>query len=179
MAFITITPRLQVVVGGVYIDRLDLKFLPAGGIICTPHEKARYELVFPKPKLSRYLLTSARSNDWWMYFTAEYGDGSWTIERAAGFDDRIDINDIRLIGGLEILPAKAADGTPATLGRRMMLYFEGATVRARDSVRQPVAADVPVAGYVYVAGGGTVLVSCRVLCEHRGVRSRCSQSTLR
>ena len=106
LAFITITPRLQVVVGGVYIDRVDLKFLPAGGVICTPHEKARYELVFPKPKLSKYLLTSASSNDWWWYLTAEYGGGSWTIERAAGFDDRIDINDIRVMAGLEILPAQ-------------------------------------------------------------------------
>jgi hypothetical protein len=134
LAFITITPRLQLVIGGVYIDRVDLKFLPAGGVICTPHEKARYEIVFPKPKLSRYLLTSARSNDWWVYFTAEYGGGSWTIERVTGVDDRIDINDIRLIGGLEILPAKAADGTQPTLGRRMMLYFEGGYVFEREIV---------------------------------------------
>jgi hypothetical protein len=69
-----------------------------------------------------------------VYFTAEYGGGSWTIERVTGVDDRIDINDIRLIGGLEILPAKAADGTQPTLGRRMMLYFEGGYVFEREIV---------------------------------------------
>jgi hypothetical protein len=134
LAFITITPRLQMVIGGVYIDRVDLKFLPAGGVIWTPHEKARYEIVFPKPKLSRYLLTSARSSDWWGYLTAEYGGGSWTIERAAGFDDRIDINDIRVMAGLEILPAQAADGTQPAFGRRLMLYFEGGYVFEREIV---------------------------------------------
>jgi hypothetical protein len=90
--------------------------------------------VFPKPKISKYLLTSARSNDWWCYLTAEYGGGSWTIERAAGFNDRIDINDIRVMAGLEILPAQAADGTQPTFGRRLMMYFEGGYVFEREIV---------------------------------------------
>ena len=31
----------------------------------------------------------------------EYGGGAWTIERADGTTDAVDINDIRISGGLE------------------------------------------------------------------------------
>jgi hypothetical protein len=43
---------------------------------------------------------------WYWYVAGEYGGGSWTVDRpAAGVNpelgDQIDINDIRVIGGLE------------------------------------------------------------------------------
>ncbi|MFN9880198.1 MAG: hypothetical protein ACK557_17145, partial [Planctomycetota bacterium] len=37
----------------------------------------------------------------WGYVGQEYGAGSWTIERLAGFDDQVDINDKRVVFGLE------------------------------------------------------------------------------
>ena len=37
----------------------------------------------------------------WSYIANEFGGGAWTIQRADGTSDRIDINDIRVSGGIE------------------------------------------------------------------------------
>jgi len=36
------------------------------------------------------------------YVAGEYGGGAWTIQRADGTDDRVDINDIRASAGIEM-----------------------------------------------------------------------------
>jgi hypothetical protein len=41
------------------------------------------------------------NHDVWWYVSGEYGGGAWTVQRDGGFSDRIDINDIRLILGIE------------------------------------------------------------------------------
>ena len=91
--------------GVIYLDRLNVKFLPAGGVIWTDHPDAqaqtfRYEIFFPKPKLAHRLWTTATAN-WWGYVGGEYGGGSWTIHRVAGGKDQFDYNDIRVAVGLD------------------------------------------------------------------------------
>ena len=56
-------------------------------------------LVFPNPKVRKFM-TAIGNTKWWWYVAGEYGGGSWTVERETT-DDRIDINDIRAIGGVE------------------------------------------------------------------------------
>jgi hypothetical protein len=56
-------------------------------------------LVFPNPKVRKFL-TAIGNTKWYGYAAGEYGGGSWTVERQTT-DDRIDYNDIRVIGGLE------------------------------------------------------------------------------
>ncbi len=64
----------------------------------------RWEIYFPRPKLSQRLTTLGNTDLWW-YVAAEYGGGSWTVERTlgplAGSSDQVDINDIRVYGGFE------------------------------------------------------------------------------
>ena len=42
-----------------------------------------------------------RNTDLWFYVAAEYGGGAWTIRRADGDGDWVDINDYRAFGGIE------------------------------------------------------------------------------
>ncbi|MCA9246568.1 MAG: hypothetical protein KDA42_05615 [Planctomycetales bacterium] len=105
LGVLSFTPTVQVALGVVYFDRVDLKLLPAGGIIWTPHPDARYEILFPRPRLARRL-TTIGTTEWWVYAAGEYGGGSWTVRRdlpggAGTFGDRFDINDLRAIGGIE------------------------------------------------------------------------------
>lgn len=87
--------------GGVYyINRNRLKLLPAFGLLWTPNSQTRFNIFFPRPKLAQRLTTLGTQDVWW-YVSGEYGGGAWTIERANGSSDRIDINDIRLILGVE------------------------------------------------------------------------------
>jgi len=95
-----LTPAWMLKVGVVYLDRNDIKLLPAGGLLWTPTPQVRFDFFFPQPKLSAYLTTVGRFEVWW-YAAAEYGGGAWTIERTDGTSDRIDINDIRVSGGFE------------------------------------------------------------------------------
>jgi hypothetical protein len=95
-----LTPTLTAKVGAMYLDRNKIKILPAGGLLWTPTPNVRFDIFFPQPKLSAYLTTVGRFELWW-YAAGEYGGGAWTIERADGTSDRVDINDIRVSGGFE------------------------------------------------------------------------------
>jgi hypothetical protein len=96
---ISVSPQLDVLVGVVYLDRLRVQILPAGGFHYRPNDLWDMYIVFPNPKLRRRF-RSLGNTDWWWYVAGEYGGGSWTVNRA-GLDDRIDYNDIRFVTGFE------------------------------------------------------------------------------
>ena len=88
-----------------YLDRVDVKLLPAAGVFFVPSPNLKIDAYFPRPRLA------ARIPNWgntevWAYLGGEYGGGSWTVRRLMGPDvisDRIDINDLRVFTGLEWL----------------------------------------------------------------------------
>jgi hypothetical protein len=100
LAVVTLTPTLQILGGVVYLDRVDIKLLPAGGLIWMPNADTRWEILFPNPKLASRLTNLANSELWW-YVAGEYGGGSWTFEQTSGASNQFDYNDIRVILGLE------------------------------------------------------------------------------
>ncbi len=91
----------QFVFGVVYLDREDLKLLPAAGMIMWFSEGSRLELIFPKPKYT-YRIEKSEARERWLYVAGEFGGGSWAVRRAAtGVDDVVTYSDLRLIGGVE------------------------------------------------------------------------------
>src|SRR5690606_15806515 len=99
LARIALTPNLDVLFGAVYLDRVDVKLLPAGGFYYRPTPDWDMYLVFPNPKVRKYL-ASIGNTKWYGFAAGEYGGGSWTARRQTT-DDRFDYNDIRISGGLE------------------------------------------------------------------------------
>lgn len=99
LGVVSITPNLDLLVGVVYLDRMRVKILPAGGFHYRPNSVWDMYIVFPNPKLRRRF-QSMGNTDWWWYVAGEYGGGSWTVNRS-GMNDRIDYNDIRLVTGFE------------------------------------------------------------------------------
>ncbi|MCA8987190.1 MAG: hypothetical protein KDA78_06095 [Planctomycetaceae bacterium] len=100
MAIFMPSPQLQWVLGVVYLNREDVGLLPAVGVTWSPTEDRRIELMFPRPRaLQRIAKDGERET--WMYLAAEFGGGSWAVERASGADDVITIRDYRLLAGLE------------------------------------------------------------------------------
>lgn len=97
---IRITPRATIKLGVLYLDRNKIKLLPAGGLLWQPNPDTRFDLFFPEPKLAHYLSTVGNTDTWW-YAGGYYGGGSWTVQRTAGAKESIDINDLRLVLGLE------------------------------------------------------------------------------
>ncbi len=100
IGIITISPTTQVVLGVVYLDRLTVKLLPVFGLIWVPNPDARFDIVFPQPKLS-YRMTTYGTTEWWWYLGGEFGGGTWHFQREDGQDDAFQDNDLRLILGLE------------------------------------------------------------------------------
>ena len=99
-AFIFQTSPTLALKGGVaYINRVDIDLLPIAGVIWTPNPYTVFDITFPNPKLSHFAWRWGNTDVWW-YLAGEYGGGSWEIDTAIP-GPRVDINDIRLIGGLE------------------------------------------------------------------------------
>jgi hypothetical protein len=91
---------MRLAIGGTYLDREDISWLPIGGVIWIPSEDWRYELMFPRPRIAhRYLVEGQRER--WVYVLGELGGGSWAIERVGGAADIGTYRDIRLLVGVE------------------------------------------------------------------------------
>lgn len=95
--------QTKVALGIVYLDRTDLSLLPAFGIIYTPHDDARWELIMPRPRVAW------RPHGWcgpddWLYIAGEFGSGTWAITRASGAEDVVNYSDYRLVFGWERKP---------------------------------------------------------------------------
>ena len=97
---VRLTPTSTFRAGIYYIDRNKIKLLPAFGLLWMPNQDTRFDLFFPEPKLSHYLATLGNADVWW-YLNGYYGGGAWTIKQTDGTLDSIDINDIRVMLGLE------------------------------------------------------------------------------
>ena len=144
LGIFTVSPAWQVVAGVVYLDRNRVKLLPAGGLIWTPHQDVRWEILFPQPKLSQRL-TTVGNIQWWWYVGGEYGGDAWTIERADGTRDSVDYNDIRVYGGIEWLPCEGVNRLSGSIElgyvfERELLYLN--TLRFKPSETYMVRASL-------------------------------------
>ena len=106
-----------------YFDRVDLKLLPAVGVFLAPNQDIRFDVYFPRPKLA-HRLPNFRNLEAWGYVGAEYGGGSWAIERLSGADDQVDINDVRAFLGIEWMGPRGRTGLAefGYLFEREMIY---------------------------------------------------------
>ncbi len=105
LGVLAFSPQLDLLLGAWYLDRNDVKLLPAGGFHWRPNSEWDAYLVFPNPKIRKRSI-NVGSSQWWVYVAGEYGGGRWTLERdpagvALGADDDIDYNDLRAIFGFE------------------------------------------------------------------------------
>ncbi len=94
------TPNCSIKLGVLYLDRLRIKLLPAGGVLWTPNPQTRFDIFFPEPKLA-HACSAIWTTDTWWYLAGYYGGGSWTVQRTDGSAERIDINDYRVTLGIE------------------------------------------------------------------------------
>jgi hypothetical protein len=96
--------NLRVVAGVIYLDRYDVNLLPAGGLLWTPSDDQRHELIFPRPRLAWRVAESGRAAQW-VYLAGEFGGNQWAVRRDSGADDVVVYHDYRLLVGWERRPA--------------------------------------------------------------------------
>jgi hypothetical protein len=102
LGVIRMNPAWALKLGVTYLDRADIKLLPAIGLLWTPDPQTRWDIYFPEPKLAKYWTTVQNTEVWW-YLGAEYGRGSWTAENLNNVlgSTRFDLNDIRVYLGID------------------------------------------------------------------------------
>ncbi|MBC8355527.1 MAG: hypothetical protein H8E66_26410 [Planctomycetes bacterium] len=92
--------QVQVVFGVLYLNRNDVRLLPAGGVIWNPSLDRRYEMIFPRPKLAHRIDAGPGYEDW-LYVGGEFGGNSWAYDSGGGIVDTVTLRDYRLLLGLE------------------------------------------------------------------------------
>lgn len=104
----TYSETLQLVLGVIYLNRTNLRMIPAAGLIWTPDEDTRFELTAPRPTIARRSYADD-CTEHWFYIAGELGGGTWAIEQN-GVRDLMTYNDYRILLGWE---RKTASGLSA------------------------------------------------------------------
>lgn len=109
LLWMRLSPVSTVKLGVEYLDRVEIKLLPAGGLFWTPDPNTRLSFYFPRPKFAKRF-PNFGNVEVWGYVSGEYGGGSWTIKREANFSDQVDLNDMRVMAGLEWIGVRGVTG---------------------------------------------------------------------
>ena len=87
LGVVTLSPQWRAELGVVYLDRLSIKLLPAGGLIWTPNPDVRFDFVFPYPKFAERI-SNVGNYEVWAYLRGEYGGGQWSVIHVNGTFER-------------------------------------------------------------------------------------------
>ncbi len=132
----TCGPNLKLLLGAAYLDREDIGVLPAGGLIWTPYDELKFELIVPRPRIAARLACDGDVEDW-AYFAGEFGGGTWAIRRTGGGSDVLNYRDWRLVLGIE---RKAVHGPNTRLelayvfGRELQFDSAAADITPTDTI---------------------------------------------
>ena len=90
--------NLRVVAGVIYLDRYDVNLLPAGGLLWTPADDRRFELIFPRPRLAWRIAERPKAAHW-AYLAAEFGGNQWAMQSATGADEVV-VSETDILDGI-------------------------------------------------------------------------------
>lgn len=95
-------PHWNLVGGVAVIRQLKSKLLPMGGVIWTPSEDMRMELMIPRPRIARRIWQQ-ESGELWCYAAGQFGGGSWSVADTPTENVLVSSSDLRLILGIETI----------------------------------------------------------------------------
>lgn len=93
-------PDLQLVLGAAWINLENRRVLPVAGVVWSPSDDLRLDLVCPEGRVSIKLKEMTEKTRWFYLSGAFYGR-TWQIERANGTLDLVTYSDLRFGCGIE------------------------------------------------------------------------------
>lgn len=93
-------PKLQLVVGALYLGREDWPAVPVGGVIWKRSDEWRYELVVPRPRIYYRPFVNGDVQHW-TFLGGEFGGNTWAVDRPGDIADKLTYSDLRLVVGYE------------------------------------------------------------------------------
>ena len=94
------TATAKWILGVIYLDRKDISILPAVGLIWTPSDIVRFDLVFPRPE-AKWMVLDCAGVEWWAFIAGELGGNSWAYQQVDGTGDELTYRDYRVTLGIE------------------------------------------------------------------------------
>ena len=107
----TLNPTTKLVLGAAYLARFDENFIPVGGILWTPDDDTKFEILFPEPKLARRIWHergAGGETNTWVYVAGEFAGDAWAIAMQNGQNEQVVLRDCRLIFGIDARKSKAS-----------------------------------------------------------------------
>lgn len=91
--------------GAVYLDREDVRLLPALGFVWTPRPTFKIDGMIPRPRAAWRLWKDGPNAEGWVYLGGSFGGNSWAVTRDSGQSDQLTLRDYRVLAGYEVLRA--------------------------------------------------------------------------
>jgi hypothetical protein len=121
--------KTKLVLGAAYLDRPDEEVIPIGGVVWTPSDDWKFDLLFPHPIISRRVCfpwDAEGKSEHWAYLACEFWGDAWAMKRTDGLTDQVVLSDCRIILGLE-------HKVPGGLGSRVEVgYVFDRRIRCSD-----------------------------------------------
>ena len=105
---LTLGDRWTLVGGAAVVRQLDLAVLPVGGLIYSPHETARLELLVPRARYAQRVLSTRRNGDVWLYAACQFGGGTWSVALPDDTATLVTYSDLRAVLGYEWFSSASA-----------------------------------------------------------------------
>jgi hypothetical protein len=102
------SPHWNALGGLAYVRQLQSRLLPIGGLIWSPNEDTRLELVIPKPRLVRRFRDDENGTAFW-YVAGQLGGGAWAIADTPTTNVLVSYSDLRVLVGIESIHVAGRD----------------------------------------------------------------------
>jgi hypothetical protein len=107
---IAVTKTWTLLAGAAVVRQLDMRVLPVGGLVWTPNEANRLEVLVPRSRLARRVLTFDGGGAAWTYAACQFGGGTWAIALPDDTTAVVTSSDLRAILGLEWFRSRTVAG---------------------------------------------------------------------
>lgn len=111
IAIRTLSPEWQIAFGVIYLDRDDIRAMPGGGMIWTPNDGCKMEMLFPRPRMM-WRMSGDDTQSRWLYLGGEFAGGTYGIFRPnvapyfVNGNDTVTYSAMRMFVGYEAKRAK-------------------------------------------------------------------------
>lgn len=107
---IAVTKTWTLLAGAAVVRQLDMQVLPVGGLVWTPNDATRLELLVPRSRFARRLRTFTGGGAAWAYTACQFGGGTWAITLPDDTTAVVTSSDLRAILGLEWFKSRTVAG---------------------------------------------------------------------
>lgn len=107
---VAVTKTWTLLAGAAVVRQLDLRVLPVGGLVWTPNEANRLELLVPRSRFARRIRAFEGGGAAWTYAACQFGGGTWAIALPDETTAVVTSSDLRAILGIEWFRSRTVAG---------------------------------------------------------------------